>query len=236
MKKLSLLVVLALLITVGGVYATWTYTSASADIVDASKEIVVQLADATTTGAAGTFHVESNLGLVIDQDDDASQVHSAKLVYKLTGNDNPQDSAIAMTITFTPSANASQTIRDNAVPAELYFSTTTEMKYPADANGFYNAGGSPKNIFVLSNTANDNFEGNPSTYPEKAVAWTKQSDGTFTATYTLAQMKTMIQLNSPIILDTKADYDAFKLLLNGNIVANVTDGTVQNSGGSSGQG
>ena len=49
MKKLSLLIALLICVTIGGVYATWTYTSASADIVDGTKEVVIELAGATTS-------------------------------------------------------------------------------------------------------------------------------------------------------------------------------------------
>ena len=55
MKKLSTLIALLLCVTVGGVYATWTYTSDAVDIMDVTKEAVIELENATTSGAAGTF-------------------------------------------------------------------------------------------------------------------------------------------------------------------------------------
>ena len=233
MKKLSVLIALMLCITIGGVYATWTYTSTSADIVDATKEVVVELEDATTTGAAGTFTVITNLALKIDQitEDDGSTDHKAQLVYGSADGE-----AIKLVVTFVPSVNASKDVKDFAVPAELYFTTTTIMEYPADAEGRFDAEGTTKPIFKFSNPSNGVFEGDPAENPGKAIAWTKQADGSFTAEYDLDELKEMIQLNGDIFLDTKAAYDAFAGMLSGNIAVHVTDGTVQNSSGSGDQG
>ncbi|MBQ2819901.1 MAG: hypothetical protein IJF14_05945 [Clostridia bacterium] len=235
MKKLSLLIALLICVTIGGVYATWTYTSASADIVDGTKEVVIELAGATTTGAAGEFTVTSNLKLTLDQItlSNGSTNHEAQLVYGTTDS-----SPMNITITFTPSGNASDEVKNNGVRAELYFSTTTDMNYPHDGNGKFQSGsGTMKDILAFSNEANGTFEGDPNNIAHThAVKWTKQPDGTFTATYTEAQIKEMIKLNGQMFLDTKADYDAFTSYLTGNIVVHVTDGTVQNSGGSTGQG
>ncbi|MBQ4097781.1 MAG: hypothetical protein IJC72_00590 [Clostridia bacterium] len=67
MKKFSALIALFLCVTIGGVYATWTYAG-SDDITDALYEAKVTVTDAAYSGANGTFKVESNLVLEIDQD------------------------------------------------------------------------------------------------------------------------------------------------------------------------
>lgn len=241
MKKLSALIALLLCVTVGGVYATWTYVSDSADVYDASKEILVELEDATTTGAAGTFTITSNLALKIDQKEYAEgEVNRHEAVLKYYSTDSQP---LHLTVVFTPSVNASEDVHNNAVPAELYFTTTTDMNYPADETGKHNETGEYKDIFVFSNKADGKFAGKPGTPDfdeEKDIDWVKQDDGTFKVIYDAATLEQMIKLNTeetPIILDTKDDYDHFVAdHLTGNISVHVTDGTVQTGGTTGDQG
>lgn len=209
MKKLSLLISLLMCVTIGGVYAVWSYAGTN-DIADGFAEAKVTIADAELTGANGTYAITSNLVLTVDQ---ANEKHEAKLVFASNdGND------IHLTVTFTPSAQAPQTIKENAVPSELYFTTSTEMKYKMDAQGNYSAEGTAKEIFTFSNPSDDNFSEN--------VDWTKQTDGTFTYTLNQTQLESMITLSQTFVLDIKAEHDAFRAALSGNIVARVTDGVV----------
>lgn len=214
MKKLSLLVALALLITVGGVYATWTYAGTN-DIADAFAEVKVTIADTELTGANGTYKVESNLVLTVDQ---ANANHEAELVF-----DSNNSVDVFLKVTFTPAESAPQNVKNNGVPSELYFGTTTTMQYKMDAEGNYSEGGTPKDIFTFTNKGNDELD--------NIFAWNKETDGTFTYTLNAAQLKEQIKLNdnngtNPFVLDTKAEHDAFRTALTGNIVARVTDGTV----------
>ncbi len=215
MKKLSALIALLLCVTVGGVYATWYYVSDSADIVDANRETAVQLENATTTGAAGSFTIESNLRLLIDQKEYGTGVNKHEAELELVSTDgNP----VYLKVTFTPSANASEDVHENAVPAELYFTTSTEMQYKADGDGKLDQSGTLKDIFLLDGKDKD-FAGD--------ITWKKEDNGTFTASYTADDLAGMIALNGTIILDTKADYDHFRSNhLTGSIIANVTDGQV----------
>ena len=209
MKKLSILIALMLLVTVGGVYATWSYAGTN-DIADAFAEAKVTIADAELTGANGVYRIESNLVLTVDQ---ANDDHEAKLVFA-PNNDQP----IYLKVTFTPAANAPQTIKDSAVPSELYFGTTTTMQYNIDADGNYSATGTPTDIFKFTNASDRVFSPN--------VTWTPESDGTFTYTMDQPTLESMISLAQTFVLDTKAEHDAFRTALNGNIVVRITDGTV----------
>ena len=209
MKKLTLLIAFLLCVTVSGVYAAWTYAGTN-DIADAFAEAKVTIADVELTGANGTYKIESNLVLLIDQ---ANENHEAELKFQ-SNNEQP----IFLKVTFTPATNAPQTIKDNAVPSELYFTLTTPMKYSMDANGNYSATGTPTDIFKFSNPGNGILD--------NTFTWTKQGDGTFTYTLDVDDLKTMIQLNEIFVLDTKAEHDAFREALTGNIVARVTDGTI----------
>ena len=215
MKKLSLLIALILCATIGGVYAAWTYAGTD-DIADAYSEAKITITDATLSGANGTYAITSNLVLSVDQ---ADEDHYAKLVFESNNSE-----AIFLKVTFTPSPNAPDTIKENAVPSEFYFTTSTDMTYSVDAQGNYSATGTPVDILVFSNPSDGTFSPN--------FEWVKE-DGVFTYTLNETQLKTMITLNQDVNgtgktfrLDTKAEHDAFRTACNGNVVARVTDGTV----------
>ena len=212
MKKLSLLIALFMCLTIGGVYATWSYAGTN-DIGDAFAEAKVTIADVELTGANGTYKVESNLVLTVDQ---ANANHDAKLVFASNNSDE-----IFLKITFTPATNAPQTIKDNAVPTQLYFSTSTAMQYKIDGNGNYSESGTPTDIFAFTMVKTTPFAAN--------ITWNEESDGSFTYSMDKTALQTAITLSQTFKLDTKAEYDAFKVALAGNIVANVTDGIVTGS-------
>jgi hypothetical protein len=200
MVRLGLIALLLVCITITGVYAVWTYAGTN-DIADAYAEAKVTIADVELTGANGTYKIESNLVLTVDQ---ANDNHEAKLVF---GANDGQ--AIYLRVTFTPAANAPQTIKENGVPSELYFGTTTEMKYDG------------VDIFTFSNKGDGVLN--------NIFHWTKQTEGenvSFVYELDQADLEGMISLSQTFVLDTKAEHDAFRVALTGNIVARVTDGTV----------
>lgn len=216
MKKLSILIALILCATIGGVYAAWTYAGTD-DIADAYSEAKITITDAELSGANGTYKIESNLVLWVDQ---ADSNHYAKLVFE---SNNSSD--IFLTVTFTPSVNAPDNIKENAVPSEFYFTTSTAMTYSVDAQGNYKEDGTAVPILVFSNPSDGVFS--------KNFEWTKQSNGTFTYTLDQAALEGMITLNQDVNgtgktfrLDTKAEHDAFRVACNGNVVARVTDGNI----------
>ena len=209
MKKISILMALMLVLTIGGVYATWSYAGTN-DIADAFAEAKVTIEDVELIGANGTYKIESNLILSVDQ---ANDDHEAELVFS-SNDSNP----IFLTVTFTPAANAPQSIKDNAVLTELYFGTTTVMQYKMDAQGNYDENGTPTDIFTFTNPSDGVFSSN--------VTWSKQPNGTFTYTLDEASLKSMISLSQTFVLDVKSEHDAFREALTGNIVARVTDGVV----------
>ncbi len=209
MKKLSLLIALMLCVTIGGVYATWSYAGTN-DIADAFAEAKVTITDAVLTGANGTYTIESNLVLSVDQ---ANDDHEAELVFGASNNE-----AIFLKVTFVPSDFAPQAIKENAVPSELYFGTTTDMTYSINADGDYDANGTATEILKFANVSDGQFSPN--------VTWVSQPDGSFTYTLDEAALRAQIQLNQVFVLDTKAEHDAFRESLNGNVIVRVTDGTI----------
>lgn len=209
MKKLSLLIALMLCVTISGVYAAWTYAGTN-DIADQLVEAKVTIADVVLEGANGIYTIESNLVLTVDQ---ANADHEAELVF---GSNNSEP--IYLKVTFKPASNAPQAIKESAVPSEIYYGVTTPMQYKIDAYGNYSATGTPVDIFTFSNVSDGHLN--------NTLSWTPVGDGTFTFTMDQTDLEAAIQLSQTFVLDTKAEHDAFRAALAGNIVVRVTDGTV----------
>lgn len=111
MKKLSLLVALALLITVGGVYATWTYTQTT-DVADESVHMSLNLTNVTYEGSYGTYEIiKDGLSMLIDPKEGTT--HTTAL--KITGN---------LVIKFTPATYAPVEVKNGGVESTFQFSLT----------------------------------------------------------------------------------------------------------------
>ena len=104
MKKLSLLIALAMLITIGGVYATWVYVQTD-DVADETMNKAVSMSGVTFEGSNGTFAVDVS-GLSIMVDPKPGTTHDTGL--SVTG------SAV---FTFTPATYAPEAVKENAVKA-----------------------------------------------------------------------------------------------------------------------
>ena len=218
MKKLSMLIALMLCITIGGVYATWTYAGTN-DIADAYAEAKVTIANVQLSGAHGYYEITSNLVLEVDQN--APGDHTAKLVF---GSNDTQE--IYLNIKFTPYENGDGIYKTNAVDTEFYFTTTTTMEYKMDTQGNYSESGTPTPIFTFSNPSDGVFSPNLSTNGTTPFAWELQPDGSFLCTFNQTQLESMIQLSTTFVLDSKAEHDKFREALNGNILMRVTDGII----------
>lgn len=172
MKKLSLLVALALLITVSGVYAVWTYGGGTMNGVN--TELSHGMATATTDANAGHMEITNN-SVMITIDQKASNDYTA--VLHLQGS---------ITVTFTPHAGASDTIKAQALPAEAVLSTTGVAEYMGTK------------IYKVDSTA-------------IPLVWgEKKGDGTFDAVITADQIDSHLDLNANFVLDTHAEYLAFQ--------------------------
>ena len=109
MKKLSLLIALCMLLTVGGVYATWTYTQ-NTDVADEAINMNMNLTDVAYSGSYGTYRVDTS-GLTLAIDPAQGTAHETALY--ATGN---------IVITFTPNSVAPEDVKENAVPTTYAFS------------------------------------------------------------------------------------------------------------------
>ena len=200
MKKLSMLIALILCVTIGGVYATWSF-AATNDVVDESKEITITMTDAKTEGAYGTYTIDvSNVAIVIDQE----SVTSHKAVLKV-------DEASKIVVTFTAADNAPVDVKENGVASTYTLSTSKVFTYNMDAQGNYKADGTPATIFTLNDCT------------AKNITWVPQGNGVFTFTLDAAAIEAMITLND-FTLDLLSEYQAFKSAINGNFIFAVSDG------------
>ena len=117
MKKLSLLIAIAMLLSIGGVYATWVY-SQSSDVADITGAKAITMTEATFTGTYGTYSVDtSGLTMVVDPKQGTAHVTSLKI----EGN---------LVITFTPNTYAPDDVKTGGIPTTYKFGLSNpDWKY-----------------------------------------------------------------------------------------------------------
>lgn len=195
-KKLSLIIAVMLVTTIGGVYATWTYTQ-TVDVADEAVNMAMNLTDVAYAGSYGTYHVDqSNLHLTIDPK--PGTTHTTAL--QISGE---------IVITFTPATHAPVDVKENGVPSTYTFSlSNNNWTFDDDAEDDVAA----RAIVTLNHTE------------AHTIMWTPAENGTFTATLDAAEIANHIVLTE-FVLDTKTKYDAFNAALaNGQIIFAVSDG------------
>jgi len=192
MKKLSVLIALVLCVTIGGVYAAWTYTNPDADITDRHFNQLITISAATQEGAAGEYAIETNItGMSIDQkgtNSESVDFHKAVLNYTTSDGETPY-------IKFT------LRLKENT-GSDIF--STLDSTYSIAVIGTQNYNGSP--IF------SDN---NPNT---EEIVWV-YDDANDIYYYEITDMATEFTLND-IVLPSKADHTAFTTAL-GNAVLEV---------------
>lgn len=115
MKKLSLLIALALIVTISGVYAAWNYAQGSTASVEITREI--NMAQVNTDSNKGSISATpSDVSFLVD---DGGSYHT---VLKGTGK---------FDITFTPSTGADATTISNGIKmvATVTVRSTNNLKY-----------------------------------------------------------------------------------------------------------
>ena len=102
MKKLTVIIALMLVITIGGVYATWNYAQGDVAKVDKYLDSVTKITDKVVTTSKGTIAIDATgLSILID---DADNNHVAEL--SVTGS---------VTVTFTPNEGADADVKANGI-------------------------------------------------------------------------------------------------------------------------
>ena len=115
MKKLSLLVALALIVTIGGVYAAWNYAQGATASVEITREI--NMAQVNTDSNKGSIAATpTDVAFLVDNGGDYHTV--------LTGSGK-------FDITFTPSVGADSTTATSGIKmiATITIRSTTNAKY-----------------------------------------------------------------------------------------------------------
>ena len=117
MKKLSSLIAIALIVTIGSVYAAWNYAQGTTAEVEITREI--NMAQVNTNSNKGTISATpNNVAFLVD--DDGTGVYKAKL----TGTGS-------FTINFTPALGADATIATSGIKmrATIEVKSTTNVLY-----------------------------------------------------------------------------------------------------------
>ena len=111
MKKLTVIIALMLVVTIGGVYATWNYAQGSVAKVDKYLDGSTKITDKVVTTAKGTISVDTSAVEIII--DDANNDHVAEL--SVTGD---------IVITFTPNEGADANVATNGIVLQYQMSNT----------------------------------------------------------------------------------------------------------------
>ena len=113
MRKLSLLIALCMLLTIGGVYATWTYTQ-NTDVADEAVNMNMNLTEVAYAGSYGTYKVDTS-GLTMTIDPKQGTTHTTALY--ITGQ---------IVITFTPNSVAPVEVKEGGVASTYQFTLANE--------------------------------------------------------------------------------------------------------------
>ena len=200
--KLSLLALLSTVVTVGGVYATWSF--AEKEVSNANTTVNVAMTGLTASTTKGTLSVkvmgEGGFTLAVDDPDNNHMPDIMK-----TG---------VVVVTFTPSVSASEEIKTNGIDVNCVISYAPYKGGPATLEDWKYAG---TQMFQITNDASapiflDN---------EQAV----KEDGVFT--WTIAAADVGIDLTTAFkgtLIDTLDKYDAANAeLAKGHFILTVSD-------------
>lgn len=221
MKKLSVLMAGLTAVSIGGVYAAWTYAEAGLTPI-ASKEQVITVAGidtSSTSTKAGKFDmVLNNVSFTIDSakalglytDENPNGYHQHEAVLDIQGT---------ITVYFVPSPLASTDILTKGLPTKAYFTYPTSIVLK---DILWDTDGDSVKEEILKF---DSLERKLGNNEEQDGEWTKMenvvlSDGTvvkeaFAYTYTEAMLKSMFTLEKGIVLDDSAKHTEFDGMLDG---------------------
>lgn len=226
MKKISGLIALLMCVIIGGVYANWAY-SKSEDIQDEFVELSLGLAGASQEGSDGHYTIETNASFKIYQKEGTNHMAEMRV-------ETSDGSDAYLTVKFTPTSSASIAVKENGIPTEIAFTTSSPFTYKIDADGNYDSTIADEDataVLEFANEANGAFQPN--------VTWQKKwvndiENGTVEYFYVtfdadeLLQQVNLVELseNKTFVLDTYVEYAAFRdaTLHAGSIIVKVTDG------------
>lgn len=214
MRKLSALIAMILCVSIGGVYAAWTYTNSAKDIADVYEAYTVTLSTATEEGAHGVYNIDTNITkITIDQNGTnvpTDDFHKA--VLNIATSDD-QRAYIKITLDLAPNAP-----KDEDVFAA--FDTTYNLRV-VDVNSQYkDANGNMVDIFA-------DIKG---TVTIADSAWTVENAENRIFSYTI-YLDQEIALNN-FILKSKQEHTDFGVALGNPLLRiDVSDGTAAGGSG-----
>ena len=219
MKRIGLWMAALIAVTVGGVYAAWTYAEGAVSPVESDKAI--QMETFVDAGAEGTYtlaqHAASNdtmfyfdalKSAVPDHAEAETDQHQAVLVTNCY-----------IDLTFEANVNAEESVITNGLNTTITISLTkTNLKVMLD--------GVAENIFtketpIVINIAGvgANNELTEETDGSYSATWTKGTDGKFNFAMDLATMKEIVKDNfvvsDAIDLENVAEYTTFQTAIQG---------------------
>lgn len=214
MKKIRAIVLALLCLTIGGVYATWTFAD------DTSVDRKGQTVTVTLAGKAETSAVLGSLAVTLSKDFemtiDQQGVGDHTAVLNIS-----DDSSIQLK--FTPNDNAAIDVRENGIKAHFYFAVSSGLQYNdanSDSEGL-------KPVFVVDTTTKyiiDRVD-ETSVAGENEVIfgkWEKQGDS-FVCTISATMLRSYIGLNN-FKIDNSTEYAAFnEVLRSGTITLYLND-------------
>lgn len=206
MKKFGLLVALALIVTVGGVYATWSYSDVS-ELGKPTSNLALELIQYQVVGGNLTRYGNTNVTIEID---DSNNDHKAELT---------ADGSLIMIFTSAAGTN-------DASPENIKYTVTIDLvSANAGSSWLYNG----EAIFKLTATATTGIEKHltkidSDTVTVSGITITNQ-EGNYYLEITAAEIENIVSLapENGIVLDDVDAWNAFdSALLNGNIVLTFT--------------
>lgn len=205
MKKIRAIVLALLCLTIGGVYATWTFAD------DTSVDRKGQTVTITLEGKAETSEVLGSLAITLSEGFaitiDQKEIGDHTAVLKIADTSSIQ-------LKFTPNDNAAKDVREKGIDAIYYFAAT-DIKYN-DANSD-TAG--ERSIYAID-TATKYEIGKIG--GQKANQWTKQG-ASFVYTIEYEDLVDLIKINT-FVIDNSAEYAAFnEVLRSGTITLYLND-------------
>lgn len=196
MKKLSILVAIIVIVTIGGVYATWNYAGTSTEIGQQVNQTIT-LENAVQDGAAGSYTLSHNIASISIAPNNQEDKLATLVATYTDGSSAPK-----LRLTFTPAANAGDDIEANALASYVYFGTERDFTWKGGSMfTFANGKTSPMSIGAVNSGA--------------ATVWTKDGS-TFTCELTFASLEELIEFSSNIYLPTIDDYNEFLAELGGS--------------------
>ena len=213
MKKLSVLIALALCLTIGGAYAGWTYVTGLATPA-AGTPFGITMGDVTldNSGSVGQLSASFTSAITVEPDDGETTVTPEIDYTPVLAANGSSD----LVVKFVPAETASKTVKTNGVAVTVTLEITT-------AYGSFNGSD------VLTLAANPKFVVEAGTGAGNTTdgKWKAETDGSFTYTITANEIISKIVLNTSKDLLTIEDYNAYKTAIEaGQITINVNGNVV----------